>query len=79
VSSVRRQGWIELREHITPGSVSIAAPVLVRDGLAVAAVSLVGSASEDMRALIPAVLTTARGIARALGRDEQPIGAARRA
>jgi DNA-binding IclR family transcriptional regulator len=74
---VRRQGWIELKEHITPGSVSIAAPVLVRDGLAVAAVSLVGSVTEDTRALIPAILTTTRGIARALGRDEQRAAAQR--
>lgn len=79
VSSVRRQGWIELREHITPGSVSIAAPILLRDGRAVAAVSLVGSVSEDTRALIPAILTTARGIARALGRDEQRSTGAQRA
>lgn len=78
LSSARRQGWIELREHLTPGSVSIAAPVLVRDGQAVAAVSLVGSIAEDTRALIPAILTTARGIARALGRTEQrPTGAQR--
>jgi DNA-binding IclR family transcriptional regulator len=79
LSTARRQGWIELREHITPGSVSIAAPVLVREGVAVATVSLVGAATEDTRALIPAILTTARGIARALGRDEQRPGGARRA
>jgi DNA-binding IclR family transcriptional regulator len=79
LSSVRRHGWIELREHITPGSVSIAAPILVREGRAVAAVSLVGSITEDTRALIPAILTTARGIARALGRDEQQPGDVQRA
>jgi DNA-binding IclR family transcriptional regulator len=79
LSTTRRQGWIELREHLTPRSVSIAAPVLLREGQAVAAVSLVGSAEDDTRALIPAILTTARGIARALGRDEQRSGGARRA
>ncbi|MDH2443181.1 IclR family transcriptional regulator [Amnibacterium sp. CER49] len=64
----RRQGYLELHEHVTPGAVSIAAPILVRRQ-AVAAVSVVGEPSADARALIPALLTTTRGIARALGAE----------
>lgn len=63
----RRQGWLELRDHLTVGSTSIAAPVLVRGRGAVAAVSVVGAAGDDPARLVPALLTTARGIARALG------------
>jgi DNA-binding IclR family transcriptional regulator len=68
VSLARRQGRCELRGHLTAGSVSIAAPVLVR-GRAVAAVSVVGEVDADSRPLIPALLTTARAIGRALAAD----------
>jgi DNA-binding IclR family transcriptional regulator len=68
VTLARRQGWCELRGHLTPGSVSIAAPVVVR-GRAVAAVSVVGEIDADSRPLIPALLTTARAIGRSLAAD----------
>jgi DNA-binding IclR family transcriptional regulator len=62
----RRQGYVELDGHLTPGVISLAAPVLARDGEAVAAVSIIGSIEHDPRAILPALLTTARGIGRAL-------------
>jgi DNA-binding IclR family transcriptional regulator len=62
----RRQGWLELRDHLTVGSTSLAAPVIVKGRGAVAAVSVVGAAGDDPVRLLPALLTTARGIARAL-------------
>lgn len=65
VALARRQGWCALSAHLTPGSVSIAAPIVVR-GRAVAAVSVVGEMSTDSRPLIPALLTTTRAIGRAL-------------
>lgn len=62
---VRRQGWIVLRDHLTPGSVSVAAPV--RDGRqrVVAAVSVVSDAADGDH-LVPAVRTAALAIARTL-------------
>jgi DNA-binding IclR family transcriptional regulator len=63
----RRQGFLELRDHLTVGSTSVAAPVLVRGQGAVAAVSVVAAAAADPGRLVPALLTTARGIARAIG------------
>ncbi len=68
VSLARRQGYCELRGHLTPGSISIAAPVTVR-GRAVAAVSVVGEIDADSRPLVPALLTTARAISRSLSGD----------
>jgi DNA-binding IclR family transcriptional regulator len=67
LAAVRQQGYIELRAHLTPGSVSVAAPILVRSRVAVGAVSVVSDAESEARILIPAILTTARAIARALG------------
>lgn len=71
VALARRSGWSELRGHLTPGQVSIAAPVVVR-GTAVAAVSVVGAIDTDSRPLVPALLTTARAIGRALAADRSP-------
>lgn len=61
----RRQGHLEIREHLTPGSMSIAAPILVRER-AVGAVSVVTDAGDDPHPLVPAIRTTAFAIARAL-------------
>ncbi|HEY8590483.1 MAG TPA: IclR family transcriptional regulator, partial [Naasia sp.] len=47
----RQQGYIELREHLTPGSVSIAAPILTRARVAVGAVSVVAALGSDPHAL----------------------------
>ncbi len=68
VALARRSGWCELRGHLTPGQVSIAAPVVVR-GTPVAAVSVVGAMDTDSRPLVPALLTTARAIGRAVAAD----------
>jgi DNA-binding IclR family transcriptional regulator len=67
IALVRRQGFIELQEHLTPGAVSLAAPILASSREAIGAVSVVGDLGSDAHALVPAILTTARAIARALG------------
>ncbi|MGN6444826.1 IclR family transcriptional regulator [Amnibacterium sp.] len=61
----RRQGWITLRDHITPGSVSVAAPVRDARARVVAAVSVVSDASDGDH-LVPAVRTAALAIGRTL-------------
>jgi DNA-binding IclR family transcriptional regulator len=65
LSLARRQGWMVLKEHLTPGSVSVAAPVLDARRRVVAAVSVIADGTDGDR-LVPAVLTTARAIGRAL-------------
>ena len=65
VALARPQGWVVLREHLTAGSVSVAAPVFDRRRSAVAAVSVVSDLSSGDRVL-GAVLTTARAVSRAL-------------
>jgi DNA-binding IclR family transcriptional regulator len=66
IARVRQQGFIELREHLTVGAVSIAAPILVRPGAAVGAISVVTAVGTDTGPLVPAIMTTARAIGRAL-------------
>lgn len=73
-SLARRQGWIALSGHLTPGSVSVAAPIVDRRGRTVAAVSVIAEGGDGDR-LIPAVLTTARAIGRALGTAQAPRSA----
>lgn len=75
MARVRQQGYLELRAHLTPGSVSIAAPILLRSRGAVGAVSVVSELGTDTRVLIPAILTTARAIGRALGADRSETAA----
>ncbi|GAA2749352.1 IclR family transcriptional regulator [Amnibacterium kyonggiense] len=65
LSLARRQGWIVLQDHLTPGSVSVAAPILGPRRQAVAAVSVIVDGGDGDR-LVPAVLTTAKAIGRAL-------------
>jgi DNA-binding IclR family transcriptional regulator len=65
LARARQQGWIELREHLSTGAVSVAAPILVRPRTAVGAVSVVAAMGTDTGPLIPAILTTARAIGRA--------------
>ncbi|WP_375390261.1 IclR family transcriptional regulator [uncultured Amnibacterium sp.] len=64
-SLARRQGWIVLRDHLTPGSVSVAAPVIDDRRGVVAAVSVVADGADGDR-LVPAVRAAARAIGRAL-------------
>jgi len=66
MTTLRRQGWIELDGHLTPTAVSIAAPVLLKHGMALGAVSVVVSRGTDTARLVPALLTTVRAIARAV-------------
>ncbi|MBW4041486.1 MAG: IclR family transcriptional regulator [Acidobacteria bacterium] len=66
LSLARRQGWLALQDHLTMGSVSVAAPIVAGRRQVVAAVSVVSDFDEGDR-LVPAVLTTARAIGRALG------------
>jgi DNA-binding IclR family transcriptional regulator len=75
IAAVRQQGYAELRAHLTPGSVSIAAPILLRPFAAVGAVSVVTELGVDTRMLVPAILTTARAIGRALGADRRDAAA----
>jgi DNA-binding IclR family transcriptional regulator len=65
LARARQQGYIELREHLSPGAVSVAAPILVRQRAALGAVSVVAGAATDTGTLIPAILTTVRAIGRA--------------
>ena len=67
VAATRTRGYAELRGAITPGLISIAAPVLRRGGTAVAAVSVVTGAP-TVGDLLPALMTTALGIGRTLQR-----------
>jgi DNA-binding IclR family transcriptional regulator len=66
LSLARRQGWIVLRDHLTPNSVSVAAPVTNDRQQVVAAVSVITD-STDGDLVVPAVRTTARAIGRAIG------------
>ena len=66
LSLARRQGWIALKDQLTPGSVSVAAPIVGPRRRVVAAVSVIVD-GDDGAHLVPAVLTTARAIGRALG------------
>lgn len=66
LSLARRQGWIALKDQLTPGSVSVAAPIVGARRRIVAAVSVITDAGDGDH-LVPAVLTTARAIGRALG------------
>lgn len=65
IEVARRQGHLELRSKQT-GTVSVAAPVIVGSDPPVAAVAISGAPVTE-RSLAPAVLTTARSIARAMG------------
>lgn len=65
IEVARRQGHLELRSKQT-GTVSVAAPVIVGADGPVAAVAISGAPHSE-RSLAPAVLTTARSIARAMG------------
>jgi DNA-binding IclR family transcriptional regulator len=75
MAGVRQHGYLELRSHLTPRSVSIAAPIFVRPRAAVGAVSVVSELGVDTHALLPAILTTARAIGRALGADRSEAAA----
>ena len=70
LAMVKRQGFAVSKRQIDETATSIAAPLFGTNGKVVAALSLVTSASEDPRPLIPALVTAARGLSRALGTRE---------
>lgn len=65
---IRERGWAEEHEESGPGVACVAAPVLGRDGVAVAAVSITGWSTRFVPArVVPAVRTAALGLTRAVG------------
>jgi DNA-binding IclR family transcriptional regulator len=82
LAEVRRNGIAYAREELTPGSLSVAAPVVADDGEVVAALAVVrGSGRVDLRRLAPAVRCAAISTSRALQRrrrlthpDQRPAG-----
>jgi IclR family acetate operon transcriptional repressor len=67
LDAVRERGVAEEHEESTVGIACVAAPVLDREGIAVAAVSITGWANRiDTNRLAPAVRTAALGISRSL-------------
>jgi len=71
LAAVRRDGYAISDRQIEVVSLSVAAPVRAANGDVVAAVSIVIPARTQPQRFVPAVLTTARGISRAIA-----IGAA---
>lgn len=63
---VRETGVAYAREELVPGTVSVAAPVLERDGRLVAAVAIVARVGTRLERLGPAVRTATLGVARTL-------------
>jgi DNA-binding IclR family transcriptional regulator len=70
IATVRRQGFIELKEAVTPGVVSLAAPIVTSKSSQLAAVSVIVSAESDTRMVAPALRTTALAVARASAREQ---------
>ena len=65
LDDVRRDGYAWTREEMTPGTLSVAAPVHGPSGSVVAALSIVVAASQrDVERLAPSVRTAARGLSR---------------
>ncbi len=67
LAEVREQGYVISARQIDETATSIAAPLFGPSGAVVAALSLVVPASADTRPLVPALVTAARGLSRALG------------
>lgn len=67
LAQVRRQGFAISERQIDLAATSIAAPVFGPGGTVVAALSLVVPSSTNWRSLVPAVVTAARGLSRAIG------------
>lgn len=67
LAECRRTGVAVVREEMSPGAYSVAAPITDGPGRVVAALSVV-SADAATHLLVPAVVMGARGISRGLGR-----------
>jgi DNA-binding IclR family transcriptional regulator len=76
LAEVRRTGLAYAREELTPGSLSVAAPVVAADGTVVAALAVVRrSGRGDLRRLGPAVRTASISTSRGLQRRDRLGGA----
>lgn len=67
----RRTGVAVVREEVSPGAYSVAAPITDSKGHVVAALSVVG-ADAQTHLLVPAVVMAGLGISRGLGSDAMP-------
>ncbi|PXY20798.1 IclR family transcriptional regulator [Prauserella muralis] len=67
LAEIRHNGFAVCDGHMKLDAVSVAAPIEDGSGAVTAALSVVVSASTDHRRLVPAVVTAARGVSRALG------------
>jgi DNA-binding IclR family transcriptional regulator len=77
LEQVRRDGFASTREEMSPGSVSVAAPVYGPHAEVVAALSVVVSARTlDVSRLAPSVRTAARGLSRRVAESWIRVGPA---
>lgn len=67
LGTVRRLGYAVAPGLLTPGAKGVAVPLRDASGAVVAALSVIVPMREDHRALVPALLATARAISRDLG------------
>jgi DNA-binding IclR family transcriptional regulator len=68
LAGVRSRGYAALNGLVDEGATGVAVPVLGRGNIALAALGVVvASGREDVQVILPALLTGARGIARAVG------------
>lgn len=66
---IRRDGYVVCREHLSVGSVSVAAPIRAANGTVAAAISVILDKRIDPTPLIPALRAAANGISRRLPRS----------
>lgn len=64
LAEVRRTGVAVVREEMTLGTCSVAAPVRGADGKVVAALSIVTRTRSDLRTFVPVLVTVARALSR---------------
>ena len=75
LSSIRAEGYAISDRLVTDDALSVAAPIRDRYGTVQAALSLVVTAQDaQVRALVNAVRTAARGISRAIGMPAGTVG-----
>ncbi len=75
LSSIRAEGYAISDRLVTDDALSVAAPIRDRNGTVQAALSLVVTAQDaQVRALVNAVRTAARGISRAIGMPAGTVG-----
>jgi DNA-binding IclR family transcriptional regulator len=72
LARVRREGYAYLPGHIHPEALGVAVPVFDRHRRVVAALSAIVPNDDSGRAVIPVLMTAARGVARALAGPPGP-------